>query len=60
MDKKDVAHKMGLEYQKKMYEILKLYFEDYDPKYTIICVNKKHKPLIGDIKEKIPMKTWMM
>ncbi|KZX10666.1 hypothetical protein MBCUR_17000 [Methanobrevibacter curvatus] len=39
-----------------MYTILKLYNEEYDPKYPIICFDEKHKPLIGDIIEKIPMK----
>jgi hypothetical protein len=44
------------EYHKIMYTILKLYNEEYDPKYPIICFDEKHKPLIGDIIEKIPMK----
>jgi len=44
------------EYRKRMYTILRLYSEDYDPKYPIICLDEKNKPLISDLREKIPMK----
>jgi hypothetical protein len=44
------------EYRKRMYNILRLYSEDYDPKYPIICFDEKHKPLIGDTASRIPMK----
>ncbi|WP_211263750.1 transposase, partial [Methanobrevibacter cuticularis] len=44
------------EYRKRMYTILNLYHEDYNPKYPIICFDEKHKPLIGDIVDRIPMK----
>jgi len=44
------------EYRKRMYIILRLYSEPYDPFYPIICFDEKHKHLIGDIKDKIPMK----
>jgi hypothetical protein len=44
------------EYRKRMYKIINLYNEDYNPKYPVICLDEKHKPLIGDIKDKIPMK----
>jgi hypothetical protein len=48
--------KIDGEYRKRMYNILRLYFEDYDPKYPIICFDEKHKPLIGDTVDRIPMK----
>ncbi|KZX14400.1 hypothetical protein MBFIL_08840 [Methanobrevibacter filiformis] len=44
------------EYRKRMYKILKLYSEPYNPKYPIICFDEKHKQLISDVKNKIPMK----
>ncbi|MDR2829500.1 MAG: hypothetical protein LBB45_00390 [Methanobrevibacter sp.] len=44
------------EYRKRMYTILKLYFEDYDPKYPIICFDEKHKHLTSDLRMKIPMR----
>jgi len=39
-----------------MYRILKLYFEEYDPEYPIICLDEKQKYFIQDLKAKIPMK----
>jgi hypothetical protein len=39
-----------------MYRILKLYSEEYNPEYPIICLDEKHKHLTGDIIDKIPMK----
>jgi len=39
-----------------MHTVLKLYSEDYDPKYPIICFDGKHKPLLEDVKIPIPMK----
>lgn len=44
------------EYRKRMYRILKLYFEEYDPEYPIICFDEKQKYFIEDLKTKIPMK----
>ena len=44
------------EYRKRMYRILKLYFEEYNPKYPIICFDEKQKYFISDLKKKIPMK----
>lgn len=44
------------EYRRRMYKVLNLYFEDYDPKYPIICFDEKHKQLIDDTKPRIPMK----
>jgi hypothetical protein len=46
------------EYRNKMYQILKLYSEDYNPKYPLIYLDEKHKPSIGNIKSRIPMKPW--
>jgi hypothetical protein len=36
------------EYRKRMYTILRLYSQEYDPQYSLICFDEKHKPLIGD------------
>jgi hypothetical protein len=44
------------EYRKRMFKLLELYSEEYDPKYPIICLDEKHKQLIDDLKSKIPMK----
>jgi len=44
------------EYRKRMYTLLRLYSEDYDPKYPIICLDEKQKYFISDIKNNIPMK----
>jgi hypothetical protein len=48
--------KIDSEYQRRMFRILKLYSEDYNPKYPIICFDEKQKYLISDLKENIPMK----
>jgi len=48
--------KIDDEYRKNMYNVLKLYSEEYNPKYPVICLDEKHKPLIEDTKIKIPMK----
>ena len=44
------------EYREKMNDIFRLYSENYDPKYPIICLDEKHKHLTGDIIDSIPMK----
>lgn len=44
------------EYQNRMYDILDLYQEDYDPKRPVVGFDEKPKQLIGDAREKIPMK----
>jgi len=44
------------EYRERMYRILKLYFEEYDPEYPVICFDEKQKYFIQDLKTKIPMK----
>jgi len=43
------------EYRNRMYRILKLYCEDYNPEHPIICFDEKQKYFISDLKEKIPM-----
>ncbi|KZX10328.1 IS630 family transposase [Methanobrevibacter curvatus] len=43
-------------YQKRILTILNLYSKGYDPKYPIISLDERYKPLIGDIKNRIPMK----
>jgi len=44
------------EYRKRMYDILDLYEEDYDPKRPVICLDEKPKQLIFDKIVPIPMK----
>jgi hypothetical protein len=44
------------EYRKRMYDVLDLYEEDYDPKRPIICLDEKPKQLIEDKRKPIPMK----
>ena len=44
------------EYRDRMYDILNLYEEDYDPKNPIICLDEKPKQLLGDKRIPIPMK----
>jgi hypothetical protein len=44
------------EYRKRMYDILDLYEEDYDPKRPIVCLDEKPKQLIEDKITPIPMK----
>ena len=44
------------EYRKRMYDILDLYEEDYDPKRPLVCLNEKPKQLLGDKRTPIPIK----
>ena len=48
--------KIDKEYRERTYQILKLYFEEYDPKDPVICFDDKQKYFIQDLKTKIPMK----
>src|SRR5680860_1240793 len=44
------------EYRKRMYDVLDLYEEDYDPKRPIICLDEKTKQIITDKIMPIPIK----
>lgn len=44
------------EFRKRMYDVLDLYEEDYDPKRPIVCLDEKPKQLLGDKRTPIPMK----
>jgi DDE superfamily endonuclease len=44
------------EFRRRMYDILDLYEEDYDPKRPIICLDEKSKQLLRDKRKSIPMK----
>jgi len=44
------------EFRERMYNVLDLYEENYDPKRPIICLDEKPKQLIEDIVPPIPMK----
>ncbi len=47
---------MDAEYRERMYKILDLYEEDYDPKYPLICLDEKPKQLLGDKRMPISIK----
>lgn len=47
--------KIDAEYRKRMYDLLDLYEEPYDPKKPVIGVDEKPKQLLGE-KEPIPMR----
>ena len=44
------------EYRKRMYDVLDLYEEKYDPKRPVICLDEKTKQIIADKIMPIPMK----
>jgi hypothetical protein len=44
------------EYRKRMYNVLDLYEENYDPKIPIVCLDEKPKQIIEDKLTPIPMK----
>jgi len=44
------------EYRNRMYNLLDLYVEDYNPDEPVICLDEKPKQLLGDTKPSIPMK----
>jgi hypothetical protein len=43
------------EYRKRMYDVLDLYEENYDPKRPVICLDEKAKQIIADKIMPIPM-----
>ena len=47
---------INAEYRERMYNILNLYEEKYDPKKPLICLDEKPKQLLGDKRKSIPMK----
>jgi len=55
MKKMWCIEEMDDEYRERMYAILRLYSEDYNPYYPIICFDEKNKPLINDLRDNIPM-----
>lgn len=44
------------EYRERMYRLLDLYEEEYDPNRPVVCIDEKSKQLIKDIRQPIPMK----
>ena len=44
------------EFIKRMYDVLDLYEEDYDPKRPIVCLDEKSKQLLGNKRRSIPIK----
>ena len=45
------------EYRKRMYDVLDLYEEEYDPENPLVCFDEKPKQLVGDKRTSIPMKS---
>lgn len=43
-------------YRTRMYDLLDLYAEEYDPKRPVVCIDEKSKQLLDDKKDPIPMK----
>ena len=44
------------EYRERMYRLLDLYAEEYNPDYPVICVDEKSKQLIEETRRPIPLK----
>ena len=44
------------EFIKRMYDVLDLYEEDYDPKRPIVCLDEKSKQLLGNKRRSISIK----
>ena len=44
------------EYRERMYRLLDLYAEEYDPDHPVICVDEKSKQLIEETRRPIPLK----
>ena len=47
---------INTEYRKRMYNVLDIYEESYDPKNPFICIDEKPKQLLEDKRNPIPMK----
>jgi hypothetical protein len=44
------------EFRRRMYDVLDMYEENYDPKRPIVCLDEKPKQLLRDKRKSIPMK----
>jgi len=44
------------EYRERMYRLLDLYEEEYDPERPVVCMDEKSKQLIGDARRPMAMK----
>ncbi len=47
---------INAEYRKRMYNVLDLYEEEYDPENPLVCFDEKPKQLLGDKRTSIPLK----
>lgn len=56
MKKMWCIQEITLDFRKRMYDILDLYAEPYDPKRPILGVDEKPKQLIGECRKPIPMR----
>jgi hypothetical protein len=45
------------EYRERMYNLLDLYAEPYDPLRPVICMDEKSKQLLANVRTSLPMKT---
>jgi len=43
------------EYRERMYRLLDLYEEEYNPEYPVICIDEKSKQLIEETRRPIPI-----
>lgn len=43
------------QYRERMYRLLDLYQEDYDPTRPVVCIDEKSKQLLEDVRKPIPM-----
>lgn len=48
--------KIDGEYRRRMYDILDLYSEPYDPKKPVLGIDEKPKQLLGEARKPIPMR----
>lgn len=44
------------QYRERMYRLLDLYQEDYDPMRPVVCIDEKSKQLLEEVRKPIPMK----
>ena len=44
------------EYRERMYDVLDLYSESYDPAHPVVCVDEKPKQLLGEKNKPLPAK----
>jgi len=43
------------QYRERMYGLLDLYQQDYDPMRPVVCIDEKSKQLLEEVRKPIPM-----